>query len=744
MIVLHSYLVAAAVAAAMAYHLSAAFVLHSHDVATRLSRRKKNDAWSNQRPASSSMTPSRHVVRLSSSSPTIENDHPKRRRRRTTRPPETTQVALDTVTWELTAAQGEASIALKEAAGALANDKEKLARRLGMNSVEDLECAIDAMEGSDYNDSSFDASDVQKTRSDISSSPLCDTSPPSQRRTRLSPFPVMPSPLFASLAQSQFELLSNSLGAGKIQSMILYLPMENVVTGRLEFVPAVTFPESDQREVFIASSYSSEAMRYRPNGPPIMRLPGFFEAGSLIPGYPFVSGGSTPEEEYDGEVGVDGGRQRWQGRRREIFASASNDSPIGVSSVEEIPSPLSSLRSSAVRPPPSLSVTLFGGLDTLGVLVIWPTLCLDDASRDASNVDVGWMWTSDDKLQVSRAARSLALALSMNNELVSSRLANENFRVTLADGMHQVKSPLQALRTFGKLLQRQLAEGGNVIDRAPAGSVNGSGRGREQQQRAIKLAEDILSQGERVIDLIEPMDALIRSDFSEGSRYLLRGDVKEQAQLLTASSTSKIAPYREFKLPPSMPVLGDFELEMAFPQDVLGSIVYASQAISREAGINLDAVGFDPDNDLPGVTVCTRHLTEAVSNLLDNAIKYAPLRRGFGGGGGGRQGKKLLARPRIPQIRVTLVSNEPPLLPGVTLYVEDNGPGIPTSEREKVFARGYRGKAVQDEVDGSGLGLAIARETIARMGGVLEIVDEGPNRLNGTTVRLGLFRDPEI
>jgi signal transduction histidine kinase len=173
---------------------------------------------------------------------------------------------------------------------------------------------------------------------------------------------------------------------------------------------------------------------------------------------------------------------------------------------------------------------------------------------------------------------------------------------------------------------------------------------------------------------------------------------------------------------------------------VLGEL-YAYQAISREAGIKLDAVGFEPDNpDLPGVKVCTRHLTEAVSNLLDNAVKYAPLRRG----GGRKQGKKLVSRPRIPQIRVMLVSIEPPLSPGATLYIEDNGPGIPTSERDEVFVRRYRGRAVVDEVEGSGLGLAIAREMVTRMGGVLDIVDEGPNRLNGTTVRVILFRDPEI
>jgi signal transduction histidine kinase len=362
----------------------------------------------------------------------------------------------------------------------------------------------------------------------------------------------------------------------------------------------------------------------------------------------------------------------------------------------------------------------------------------------------------DDKLKLSRAARSLALALSTDNELASSRIANERFRLSLADGMHQVRSPLQAFRTFGKLLQRQLAEGddGEMEQRAPPASSiatshsarggddgGGGGGRRRQQQWAMKLAEDILSQGERVIDLIEPMDALIRNDVGRGKKYLLLGDVKERVVLLPpllppswddpavagTATTAQIVPYRRYdQLPPPMPVLGE---------------LYAYQAISLEAGIKLDAVGFEPDNpDLPGVKVCTRHLTEAVSNLLDNAVKYAPLRRG----GGRKQGKKLVSRPRIPQIRVMLVSIEPPLSPGATLYIEDNGPGIPTSERDEVFVRRYRGRAVVDEVEGSGLGLAIAREMVTRMGGVLDIVDEGPNRLNGTTVRVILFRDPEI
>ena len=52
-----------------------------------------------------------------------------------------------------------------------------------------------------------------------------------------------------------------------------------------------------------------------------------------------------------------------------------------------------------------------------------------------------------------------------------------------------------------------------------------------------------------------------------------------------------------------------------------------------------------------------------------------------------------------------------------SLVVSDDGPGIDSRVRERVFERFYTG----DEVSGSGLGLAIARELAVRMHGSLEL-----------------------
>jgi len=75
-------------------------------------------------------------------------------------------------------------------------------------------------------------------------------------------------------------------------------------------------------------------------------------------------------------------------------------------------------------------------------------------------------------------------------------------------------------------------------------------------------------------------------------------------------------------------------------------------------------------------------LRELIANLIDNAVRYTQ-----------------------PGGNVTVyVSNHR----GICLRVEDNGPGIPSEERERVFERFYR--VLGSGVDGSGLGLAIVHE----------------------------------
>jgi two-component system sensor histidine kinase TctE len=82
-------------------------------------------------------------------------------------------------------------------------------------------------------------------------------------------------------------------------------------------------------------------------------------------------------------------------------------------------------------------------------------------------------------------------------------------------------------------------------------------------------------------------------------------------------------------------------------------------------------------------------LREALVNLVDNAIRYAGARASI-------------------TVRLRAVGEQ------VMVEVEDDGPGIPASEREHVFERFVRANAGGD---GCGLGLSIVREIVERHAG---------------------------
>jgi signal transduction histidine kinase len=95
---------------------------------------------------------------------------------------------------------------------------------------------------------------------------------------------------------------------------------------------------------------------------------------------------------------------------------------------------------------------------------------------------------------------------------------------------------------------------------------------------------------------------------------------------------------------------------------------------------------------------------ELLSNLVSNALRHAPE---WG--------------------RVTILIHDDPQ---PELIVEDNGPGIPPGERDKVFERFYRSPGTVGE--GSGLGLAIVRD-IAHVHGA-EVTLGEPDTGNGLRV----------
>jgi len=79
--------------------------------------------------------------------------------------------------------------------------------------------------------------------------------------------------------------------------------------------------------------------------------------------------------------------------------------------------------------------------------------------------------------------------------------------------------------------------------------------------------------------------------------------------------------------------------------------------------------------------------------------------------------------------------------PESLLRVRDHGPGVPSEERELIFARFHRGRDTSGQA-GFGLGLAIGRELAERMGGTL-VLEAQSQTGAAFTLRLPRARAPE-
>ncbi|MBZ0280831.1 MAG: HAMP domain-containing histidine kinase [Anaerolineae bacterium] len=109
------------------------------------------------------------------------------------------------------------------------------------------------------------------------------------------------------------------------------------------------------------------------------------------------------------------------------------------------------------------------------------------------------------------------------------------------------------------------------------------------------------------------------------------------------------------------------------------------------------------DDDLPHVLVDPNRITQVLSNLLGNAIKYAP-----------PDSRIHISTAIITTIR-QLPTGAPPdvVIPCVLAAVADEGTGLLPEEAEQVFLPFYRGvEAGGGKVEGTGLGLTIARSII--------------------------------
>jgi signal transduction histidine kinase len=190
--------------------------------------------------------------------------------------------------------------------------------------------------------------------------------------------------------------------------------------------------------------------------------------------------------------------------------------------------------------------------------------------------------------------------------------------------------------------------------------------------------------------------ALIAPRSSEDYRGVLRRAIGEtDAIVATFNSILKIARIKASAL--SLPA------ELADLMEVVQELSELYGALAAENGINLDVrlpakrIGEEKDVFVRG----DAHLiSQAVGNLLDNAIKYSP--RGS----------------------TVLIAAEPGA-GGPSVTVADNGPGIPPGKRAAILDRFVRLEEAAGK-EGFGLGLSFVAAVAEWHGARLELAENGP------------------
>ena len=139
----------------------------------------------------------------------------------------------------------------------------------------------------------------------------------------------------------------------------------------------------------------------------------------------------------------------------------------------------------------------------------------------------------------------------------------------------------------------------------------------------------------------------------------------------------------------------ELEVSECDPSEIAARVLESAQLhIPQTIELRLDADG------APKISCDEHKLRQVLVNLVDNAVKYSP--------DGGRV-----------ELRV---HNGDGLC---VIDVVDEGLGIPSDERERIFEKFYRLDPQQTHgVGGSGLGLYICRELVERMDGSLSVESE--------------------
>lgn len=439
---------------------------------------------------------------------------------------------------------------------------------------------------------------------------------------------------FIDLCTSQFSLLASTIPS--LREALLFFRRENPTNGALEFVPLIAHSSqaNPTSRVWISSGAAGETA-LEP-GSPCRVLPGGIPAEWIIPDYPFKSMGAV--DMPDGRLCV----------------------PVEYNGV---------LAGSVVLVPETASAM---------------------------------QWTNSDVHKANMVARSIAMAAALEGKwrvtmgnIDTSKQLIDSMRDMLRVTLHQVRSPLTALITFGHLLLHKL----------PPGDSN----------RA--LAKNIILEALRVDDLIKPLDTASETHvLPEVGRawYEAERSVTIPADIIDDHSVEMDdSPRIDAASPVPQDVIPTEDLQLLWLSDVIEPQAEVTRILAETKGQHLLV---DIDTDTPAVLAVEKYVRESVRNLLDNSLKYSP---------------------RGAYIGLSCITKDIISADGsgseevVEVQVWDTGYGFTKKDMEDAFHFGYRGSAASEiQASGSGIGLSAVRDMVYASGGTISLVSPLPSQMD--------------
>ena len=266
--------------------------------------------------------------------------------------------------------------------------------------------------------------------------------------------------------------------------------------------------------------------------------------------------------------------------------------------------------------------------------------------------------------------------------------------------LRDLSASANAISSTGSL-EMAIAEAGSTEVRSLARSLNTMlQRIKESFDRERQFVQDASHELRTPLTSLRVNAELLeRREIGEADRERILGDIRSEVDALTSISSE----------------LATLAIDQRSTEDLLDvglsdASAVVAERIRRRSGRN---ISFHPDDVATEPVIVSLRLSQferALSNLLDNAVKFSPA---------------------DSDIAVRVHNS--------CISVIDHGPGVTDDEKSKIFTRFYR-SANTRSMQGSGLGLAIVKQFADDHGASVSVSDTPGG---GATFRLDFSRGAE-